>query len=164
MAVFRAISATIVSGTFEVDSLDHSIPTGRLGVNIARTYTSGTGENQANQWWADRRTVAGASENLDVVGGLTDMFGSTISFTAIKELLILNRSTTAAELLLISGTAVGNVMLTPAGGKAIVKAGGIWHQAAPLGGFTVAPDIGDIITVDPTADTITYDIFLIGIV
>jgi hypothetical protein len=158
MPTFVANTAYTISGTFSDTLLDHTTPTSRIGKNLLQTYTSGTGSNQANQWWADRRTLAATSENLDLFGGLTDAFGNTINFVTVKEIAILNRSTTAADFLLISGTALAGM----ASGNIVVWASGRWVLSAPLNGFTIVDAGQDILTVDAGASTITYDIFLIG--
>lgn len=163
MATFTAISASTISGTFKDTSPTHTIPTERIGINVSQSWGSGTGENQANQWWHGRRTLAATSENLDLVGGLTNRFGDTINLTAIKEIIIRNRSTTAAEFLLAYGTAAVT-MMTPSNAKAVIWAGGLWNLRAPLDGFGTAADVADILTIDSGAWTITYDIFLLGTV
>lgn len=62
--------------------------------------TFGTGANQADQVYQDRRTLAAsASEDLNISGGahggavaLTNPLGEAISFTKIKGILIVNES------------------------------------------------------------------------
>src|SRR5437868_13008161 len=72
-----------------VKSLD--IGTARLDVNYSKRYSvaNGTGADQSNMIWADTRTVnASSSEDLDLYGGLTNAFGDTINFTAVKGIFI----------------------------------------------------------------------------
>lgn len=163
MATFTAISGYTLTGTFKDESHDHTIPTSRIGKNLRMSWTSGTGENQANQWWADQRTLASASENLDLVGGLTDEFGNTISFSVIVEILIWNRSATAspAEFLTISGNALAGLGL---GGNSVIWPSGVMLLRAPLNGFPLADGTQDTLTISSVAAarTITYDIFIIG--
>jgi len=163
VATFKAVSSYAISGTFADTSLDHTEPTARIGKKLSQTWTSGTGANQANQWFADRRTVTAASENLDMFGGLTDALGVTINFATIREIVILNRSTTTAEILTISGTALTNIL---GGTSPTVKIGpgGKWVQGSPIDGFTITDTSADVLTIDPGAATITYDIFIIGTV
>lgn len=160
MATFIATSSYAISGTFADGSLDHTIPTSRIGINLAQAYTSGTGANQANQWFADTRTLAGSAESLDLFGGLTDDFGTTINFTAIKELVIRSQSTTSSEVISVFGNwYTGNI-----GTSAVVDPSGLLIISSPIDGHPVTNSSKDILTLDPNLDTITYDIFLIGTV
>lgn len=162
MGVFKAISSYSVSGTFS-NPLDHSIPTSRIGVNLLKQYTSGTGANQANQWWADRRTTPAGAESLDLFGGLTDAFGNTINFATIREIIVQSRSTTTAERLSLSGTAFSDMGLIT---LLSIGAGGRFMLSSPIDGFAITDSSGDILTVTPTPSngSHVYDIFLIGTV
>lgn len=54
-------------------------------------FTDGGGAvaNTANRIWTDRRTLAAsATENLDLAGGLTDAFGSAITFARVRALIV----------------------------------------------------------------------------
>lgn len=48
--------------------------------------------------------AASASENLDLAGGLTDDFGATLTFTAIKEIII-HASSANTNNVLVGGAA-----------------------------------------------------------
>ena len=52
----------------------------------------GTGENQSNIMWKDRRTVTVATPNddLDLAGALVDVFGTTLTFVKVKVIRIVN--------------------------------------------------------------------------
>lgn len=164
MPTFRATSSYQISGTFEDATLDHTVPTARIGVNIPKAYTSGTGANQANQWWADQRTLTATSENLDLFGGLTDDFGNTINLATIRELVILNRSTVSGESLILSGTALIGLIAGTGTNVVSLGAGGRFAFGSPIDGYTITNTTQDILTVNSQSFTITYDIFLIGTV
>ena len=55
--------------------------------------TFGTGTGEANQWWYDRRILAGsATDSHDLVSGLTTPTGHTIVGLVLKGIFIHNRS------------------------------------------------------------------------
>jgi len=135
----------------------------------------GTGENQANQIWWDRRTLAGdASENLDLAGSLTNAFGGTVTFANVKAIIVLNRSdqaigaheATDAEISV--GGAAANEFQGPfeAATDAIrVPAGGVLLITNPQAdGWTVTATDNDLLKVlnKDADDEALYDIILIG--
>ena len=90
----------------ELDGRNASDP---VAENRTVKLASGTGAENANQVFADYRTLStGASESLDLYGSLTNTFGTTINFNMIREFYIENTSTTST--LVIDGT-VANAWL-----------------------------------------------------
>lgn len=88
MATFNGTIGTTIDALLE-SGLD--IGSGRHSINSTynNAFTSGTGANQANEVWSDTRTVAlSTSDDIDLYGGLTDAFGTTLNFTGIKAIFI----------------------------------------------------------------------------
>lgn len=163
MAIFKGRSEVTISGVF-TKALDNTTPSERIFIKVPpQTWGTGTGANQANQWFSERVTLAATSKNLDLFGGLTNGFGETINFVTIKQILIYNRSSTATEILTISGTALTNLL---GGTTPTVKIGpsGVWTQSSPIDGYAITDSSGDVLTIDSGTDTITYDIFILGTV
>ena len=78
-----------------VKALDLNEVLDELGIDCSIKWTYGTGANQVNVLFHDKRTVAqGASETLDLNGGATlkDAFGDALTMDAIKFLYIKNTS------------------------------------------------------------------------
>ena len=62
-------------------SLDNSTPNDPFTLTHAIAFAFGSGASQYDLVWHDTRLLAaGASEELDVAGGLTDAFGNTLTF------------------------------------------------------------------------------------
>ncbi len=129
-----------VTSTPDIGSLNYA-------VNFAAslTFADGTGANQANMIWADQRTLsASATEDLDLAGGLTNVFGAALTFTKIKAIII---------------TAAGDgIALTP---------GAFFAAGFPnLAGIGVTGGTGDLLTLTNSAGTtpVTYNIVVVGIV
>ena len=130
-------------------------------------YASGTASNQQDLVWSDQRTLVATSEQLDLVGVLTAAIGgAALTFVEVRGIAIVNRSTAAAEKLLVGGGAnPAFAGLFAATGDIIkVPASGIFLWTAPLdgGGLVPVATTGDMLTVDAGADTITYDIAIWG--
>jgi len=132
---------------------------------IVKDFANGSGANQANVIWSDRRTLtASATEDLDLVGGgLLNAFGVAIAPTKIRLVYIVSSSANVQNLTLfgdaasipILGTAATTYTLQP-GGVFL----GMWPSTA---GLTVTPTTGDIIQVANGAGvSVTYDIVVVG--
>lgn len=135
-----------------------------IAIVDSQSYTHGTGANQANQPWGDSIELAGAAATLDLTASLVDSVGNTITFLKIKELRIKNTSTTAGENITISGNFMDNGLLGGGSSTVVLGPGGTFHVSSPIDGYTVTVDTGDKITVDPGDDTITYKIWMLGVV
>ncbi len=143
------------------DALDLSTVTDDESRRLVTDLANGTGENQANIMWHDRRLVTAATPddvlNLDLAGGLTDVFGTTLSFVKIKAMLFINRGipngsggwTTALGADLLIGGASANQFDTfvNASGtaKIVVPSGGALLMSAPVDGWAVTAGTGDIL-------------------
>ena len=73
-------------------------------ISIKDVLENGVVLDTADKIWYDRRTVNdAANDDLDLSGGVTDAFGTALSFAKVKGLLVNNRNTTAAQNLLVGG-------------------------------------------------------------
>jgi len=163
MATNLSATLNLVLGATFTNALDNTTTKDALSLDLTDTLANGTGTDQANQIWHDRRTLAATSENLDVAGGLTDPFGATVTFTAIKCILIHNRETTAGYDLTIGGGTNALVnWVADSSDKVVIGPNAVfllWHPGA---GYAVTAGTGDILKIDAGANTVTYDIVLIG--
>ena len=150
-----------LSGAYRVTS-DLTSPVEPIALRMYKQLNTGTGNNQANTFWSDTRSVAGGTETLTLTS-LTDKFGNALVFTTIKVIVIYNKSTVTTETLSITGNFITATFAVGATGK-VVYPSGIWADTAPLAGATVTVTTQDKITVNPGAATIAYDIALIGVV
>jgi hypothetical protein len=136
-----------------------------FGANFA--FENGSGDNQAQAAWTDERTIAASgSENLDMVGVLTDAFGTTFSVTKIKGLLVAAHANNTNDVL-IGGHASAAVssFFCDATDVLRVKPGGAIALIAPkAAGYAVVATTADIIKVANSAGgtPVTYKILVIG--
>lgn len=167
------LAATItgsLAGTFSKPNdfndkpVEHKIP-----LTISTAFTDGTGAGEANQIWADERSLSDAgTENIDLAGTLIDDFGDTVTFTGIKAIVVQNQSADAG---LEIGPASSNGFLGPWGDASdvtTIPAGSFFIITNPsAAGWAVTASTGDLITLthDGTGDDdLSYKIAIIGIV
>lgn len=69
-----------------------------------QSLTQGTAAGNGNRFFINQYTIAGAArQTLDLVGGITDAFGNTLSFTKVKGIWIEHLDTTAGGPVLVGG-------------------------------------------------------------
>ena len=153
-------------------SLTSSIDLGNLSqsVNYNKSYsfTDGTGADQANMIWLDTRTLtASSSEDLDLAGGLTNAFGTTLTFTKIKGLMIVASSSNTNNVL-VGGDAAGiSTWVGNVNDLVVVRPGGTFCLvASDSTAYAVTGTTADILQIANSAgsSSVTYDIIVIGCV
>ena len=145
--------------------LDQSTISDRNTKTFSDALVNGTVIDAADLIWHDQRTLAATTENIDLAGVLTNAFGTAMTFVKIKGILIKNRATTAAYTLAIGGHATAAFINWVASATDIVNIGPdgiflLWNPS--LAGYAVTATTGDMIKIDSGANSITYDIFIIG--
>jgi len=142
---------------------DLSVTKDDLILTPQKQFTPGTGNNQMDKLFHDMRTLAdGANESLDLAGTLVDMFGTTIIFAKIKAMLIHNLS--ATQTLTIGGGATPFInWVGDATDVVKIPPNGMLLLVAPLAGFAVTADTGDILKIANSAGAACdYQIALAG--
>jgi len=130
------------------------------------TIENGTSADQADLVFRDQRTLAlSTSENLDLAGGLTDAYGTTITFVKVKLIYVKAKSDNGGNIII--GGAAANTFVGPfadATDKVKVPAGGMFQVGDATTGWTVTAGTGDILKVenDDGSDSGTYDIIIVG--
>ncbi len=141
-----------------------SNPRDVLSKSIQKSFSNGTGNNQADKIFRDQRTLAdGANESLDLAGMLTDPFGATLTFVKVKAVIIENLSTT--QTLTVGGAASNQFINWVGAATDTVKIppGGFFAISAPLAGFGVTAGTGDLLKVLNSAGAAcTYNVIVIG--
>ena len=159
-----------VSGSFSARLDFHEIGSHDLGskraehvMELAKGLAAGTGDNQVNLAWSDRRSLAATSEDLDLSGGLTGAFGDTLTFSKVKVIVIRNNDDT--DNLTVGGAAANQFAswVADASDKVVIAPEGYLVLVAPLDGYAVTAGTADLLKVDAGAATISYDIAVIGL-
>ena len=159
-----SISASITNtGASDTSTLTDLI----AGVIESWTITNGTGANQANVMWHDRRTLAATtSEDLDLSGVLTDAFGVSVALARVKAIIV-SAASTNGGLIQVGGAAANQFINWVANASDIIqiRAGGFFMLVAPdATAYAVTAATGDLLKIANTdgAAAGTYDIYIIG--
>ena len=126
---------------------------------------TGTASSQIDRVWSDSLTATGASTTIDLIGSLTSKLdASTVSFTGgVCLIAVRNNATTSSYILTVGAGSNPFAGWSGAGSHTrLIHPGGweIWgsliDDVAPVAGT------GDIITFNPGANTINFDVLLLG--
>jgi hypothetical protein len=151
--------------------LDLTTAEDALNEDYKTVLADGTGDDQADLVWHDRRTIAASSnDDLDLAGVLSDAFGDTVSFARIKGIFIRNRSDqqgtpTEAQIQVGGGSNVFASWLGASGDIVKIDAGGMFLLTNPTAtAYAVTAGTGDILRVtnNDGSDQAEYDIIVIG--
>lgn len=143
---------------------DLSTPQDAATLDVSDTLANGTGSAQADVIWRDQRTLAATSEDLDLAGVLTNVWGATVTFVKVKTILIKNTNTSTTKLLAVGGAAATQFSNWVASVTDIVNIGpdGVFLLHSPIDGYAVGAGATDKLKIDAGANTITYKIVIIG--
>ena len=134
---------------------------------IATALKNGTGANQANQLFADKRNVAlSTTDTLDLNGALTNNLGQTVTLTKVKALLIVAAGTNGSTLTVGGNANAFADWLGAATHTVKIRPGGLLLLTAPdATAYTVTASTADLldITNDDGAAAADYDIYVIGV-
>ena len=152
-----------IAATYENDAALNST-LGVLTHVISDALATGTAAEKADLFYAQRRTLAATSEDLDLAGILLDDYRAALTFVKIRGLLIHNLSTTTTENLAVGGAAATQFVNWVGNASDIVNVGpnGILFLWSPQDGYAVTAGTGDLLKIDAGSDTIIYDIIVIG--
>lgn len=146
MGVLTLTSRLALVGTY-TKALDLSTPREVIDYAIQKELTNGTGADQGNVVYSDSVTHTGSATINVTNASLKDAFGDVVELKKIKELVIVNKATTAGFVLLVSGSAI-------VGAAQIITAG---VQRIGPGGFFAWNSQIDAVTVDASLATIIFD-------
>jgi len=176
------------SWTFQdLDDVGLSTPKDSGAYHYVMALTQGDGANNGRFHYRARRTLTAntGTDQLDLAGSLTDVYGNALTFVTVRAMLIENKGlpaagndgsdddswTTAAGQDLLVGGASSNAwqkwLNDVANAKTRVRSGGVLVLTAPVDGIKVTAGTGDILEIawDGSAASggdIEYDIILVG--
>jgi len=128
------------------------------------TVPNGTGAGEQNRVWSATLALAAAPADLDLAGGLTSKLdGSAVTFGTVLGFALVNKSTTAAEVVTVGGNANAFVNWVGAQAHTVkVGPGGVLFVWDPTDGYAVTAGTGDVLTLDPGAATFDVDLIIWG--
>lgn len=163
LATVKAAIAATYQNALEFGSVEQ-----KLQYNISNAFTDGTGADQAQKLWTDQRTLtASSTEDLDLAGGVNDVFGTALSFSKVKALIVKAAPGNTNDV--VVGGAAANGLITFFGAstdKVKVKPGGTLMLIAPdANGYGVTAGTGDLLRIGNggAGTSVTYDITVLGV-
>lgn len=166
MAIQQRATVSIKLNVSRTSAADLSDSEARINKTLQLVLGSGTGDDQANQYWADTRILAdGANETLDFNGGgLLDDFGAALVFAKIKFIMISSLGKGNTTSLLIGAAALPIPFFeTSAGDRGICPPEGVFIEAGGKSGYAVGAGATDGLKITNGAGAAAaYDIYVIG--
>lgn len=130
------------------------------------TWTNGTTIDKADLVFSDTRTLtASSTEDLDLAGSLSSIYGSTLTFVELKAILIVAAVGNTNNVNITRPASNGVPLFLAASDGIPVPPGGVFFWACPADGkITVTPATGDLITVTNSSSgtSVTYDVVIVG--
>jgi hypothetical protein len=165
MALATRLSLSLIATL--TDALDLSTASDPLSYTSLIKLATGTGANQANMLWHDRRTVAASDdEDLDLAGSLVNGLGDTQTFARVKALLVAaDDGNTNNVNVTADGSAGVPGLFLALGDGVVVRPGGLFLWVAPdATAAVVTATTGDLLNfANSGAGTgVTYDVIIIG--
>lgn len=155
--------AVVASLTNTLDLAEASVP---LNLQSTLRLATGTGTNQADKIFHDRRTLAASgTEDLDLAGVLADPLGVTLTFARIKALIVLASSGNTNNVNITRPASNGVPLFLAAGDGIGVRPGGLFCWAcADATGVAVTGGTGDLVTLTNSAGStsVTFDVVIVG--
>jgi len=148
-------------------------PSAKFSVSRSPSLADGTSDNQVNQVWSTTGNLTpSATTTIDLAGGITDLYGDTVTFAAIKAIIIKNTTTTDADgtdPLVRIGAAAGTVwnpVFQATSDTVDLPPYGAIMLTAPIDGWPVSDGTSDYLKLaNQDADgTASYEIGILGVV
>lgn len=129
---------------------------------------TGTGAGQADVMWTDTRTItASSSEDLDLVGSLTDALGTTFSPARVKALMVKAAAGNTNNVVVGAASATQWAALLGTTGTVTLRPGAFFAAvagSADATGYVCAAGSTDLLKVanSSSGSSVSYDIVVIG--
>lgn len=149
------------------DSLDIGNGDYNVSEMVSKVFGNGATTGLANALWTDERTIGtSADDDIDFAGGVNDAFGTALTFTAIKAILIEADADNTVSLIVGGDTTTNIANLFGADTDTLLlKPGASLCLLHPTTGYTVTATTADKLrlTNSSGAATQTYKISVIGV-
>ena len=163
------LSATLivqaaVNLTSALDLVTGSAP---MNFKQENAFAEGNGLNQAEDVFSDQRTItASSTDSLDLSGGLTNIYGVSLTFTKIKAIIIKAAVGNTNDVGVLAPAANGLADIFGAvGDKVLIRPGGTLCLIAPTAaGYAVTAATADLLDIvnEAGGTSVIYDIIIVG--
>lgn len=160
MSISGTVSASIV---IDDTRTNVGLPASSTRLGISRqpsiTFGDGVGADSFDKLYAASRTLSGSSEDLDLAGVLTDLYGGTITAARVKMLYVKNLSTTNDIVIGADATNPWATLLNSTGTLTLPPGAWVVVATPDATGWAVTAGTGDILQVAGTSGQ-SYEIGL----
>lgn len=112
---------------------------------------AGVGAGQSDVAWSDERTLAAsATENLDLAGALSSLFGNGV-FVKLKAIIVYALPTNVNDVQVTRPATNGVAIFSAVSAGVNLGPGGFLAICSPVAGYTVTAGTGDLITITNSA-------------
>jgi hypothetical protein len=146
-----------------IDSRDATDITDTTTALYTLAIGDGTTAGNANAYWKDQLTIAaGATATIDLRALPHKMFGGTgsLSFGAVKVLMILNNSTTGS---VVVGGSPSNRWTGFATGNVTIGQEGVFYSACPSDGWATSATSKAFTITNSGSVSCTVDVYVAGV-
>jgi len=128
------------------------------------TFAQGTGANAADIIYASRPSLSTGNLDLDLAGTLTDPAGNTVVFAEVCGIIVVNRSTTAAEIVTLGGATADFLTWLKATGDGVkIAANSMFCLCDPnADAYVVTATTADILRLTSASGTPAVDLIIWG--
>jgi len=145
---------------------DGGVATLNLNESLSKSIANGTGLNQANALYIDDFSIA-ASGSLSIdLTSLTDRFGEALTFSKVKEILLIADATNTNDVVYGNGTNPFVGPLSAGTATITVKPGNVFHVSNySASGWTVTDTTADTIKLanSGSGSAVTGTIVIVGL-
>lgn len=131
---------------------------------LSWTFTSGTNANQMNQLWASERTLTnGQSEVINLAGGITNSFGTTLTIDEVR-MIVIGSDTSNSDSITV-GAAASNTFdefLGDPSDTITIRPGGFFLLTGPDATAYPVSTNGNLQVANDGTNSVTYDIYIGG--
>jgi hypothetical protein len=164
MALNLTVAASVI-GT-HTKSFEGQSPALTVEFVYSQVMSDGVVKDAADIIWMDKDRILNATtEEIDLAGTLTDVFGDAVVFVIVNGIYIFNQQTAAGEDLIVGGAAANAFLLfdDATDQRSIGPGGALFISEPSLAGIPVTAGTGDLLKLDAGATAnLKFDILIWG--
>lgn len=156
----------LLSGITQTKVVDGDNVTFSPALTHTKSMVDGVGAGQADILWRDlaRSLAASATEDLDLRGVLTNVFGDLVNLVKVKVIVVKAASGNTNDVVVGGAATNAFPLFSDVTDKIPVKPGGCLAIDGGDAGYAVTAGTGDLLRIGNggAGSSVTYDIWLIG--
>ena len=161
---FRTLFQASLWWKYEITDGSPRVSQDSNSLAVITELTEGTGDGNADMVFHLRATAAnGVTNTYDLASGVEDAFGNTIVFSKIKQLAIVNLTTSALANINVGGGSNAVPIFANSSDIFVLAPGGAIFLDNKNAGYAVTAGTGDLLRVTASGADVEYDIVIVGV-